>query len=268
MTESPATGYALITGASSGIGSAFAEALAESGRDLVLVARSKQALVSRATELSTRYGVHAVPYALDLTQPGAVRELATMLSDDGFTIDFLVNNAGFGTQGRFDRIDPERDHDQVLLNVVTVVDLCHALVPGMVARGQGTVVNVGSMGGFQPAPYLAVYGATKAFILSFSQALAGEIEDTGVRVLALCPGPVMTSFFDVLGSTHAAVGQQLTAEQVVAAGLRGLKRGRRVVVPGWQNKITANAARLLPRRTMVAIAKRSVGLDIWVPPAN
>lgn len=257
MTSTP--GYALVTGASSGIGAAFAEALAARGHDLVLVARSEEALAAKADELANRHGIRAVPCPLDLASDNAVARMTAALAADGIHIELLVNNAGFGTQGRFDRIDAGRDHEQLQVNVVAVVDLCHALVPAMVTRGHGAVINVGSMGGFQPAPYLAVYGASKAFVLSFSQALAGELENTGVHVMALCPGPVMTPFFDVLGSTDAAVGQKLTAAQVVAIGLRGLDKKKRVVVPGLQNKITANLARVLPRRLVVTVAKRSVG---------
>lgn len=151
------------------------------------------------------------------------------------------------------------DHRQVMVNAVAVVDLCHAYLPGMVQRDRGAVINVSSLGGFQPAPYLAVYAATKAFTLSFSQSLAGELAGTGVRVQALCPGPVTTGFFDGLGPTEGAVGQTLSAEQVVTRSLRALERGQPIVVPGWRNAFAAQANRFLPRRLMTSVAKRAVG---------
>lgn len=169
----------------------------------------------------------------------------------------LVNNAGFATQGRFEAIPAERDHEQVMVNVAAVVDLAHALLPAMVARGAGTIINVASVGGFQPAPHLAVYGATKAFVLSFSQALTAELRGRGVHVLALCPGPVPTAFFDVLGSRQAAIGQELTAEAVVAAALRALEDRRSLVVPGWRNRLTVAATRLLPRSIVLMLAERA-----------
>ncbi len=135
-----------------------------------------------------------------------------------------------------------------MVNVVALVDLTHALVPGMLERGAGSVVNVASLGGFQPAPRLAVYAASKAFVLSLGQALAAELGGRGVGVLTVCPGPIDTPFFDVLGSRDAAIGQQLTPEQVVDRALRALERGRTLVVPGWRNALTAHASRLLPRR--------------------
>ena len=253
-------GCALVTGASSGIGAAFVDALAQQGYDVVLVARSSEVLEAQAQQVARVHHVRARAYAVDLASEGGVRTLVDRLSADDVSVDLLVNNAGFATQGRFDTIEPDQDHRQAYLNVLAVVDLSHALIPPMVARGHGAVINVGSLGGFQPAPFLAVYGASKAFVLSFSQALAGELASSGVRVLALCPGPVMTPFFDKLGSTDAAVGQRLTPTAVVEQALRGLDRDARVVVPGWRNRATSNAARLLPRRLMVTLAQRSVGL--------
>ncbi len=144
-----------------------------------------------------------------------------------------------------------------MVNVVAAVDLAHALAPAMVARGAGTIINVASLGGLQPAPYLAVYGATKAFMVSFSQALAAELRGRGVHVLALCPGPVQTAFFDVLGSRQAAIGQELTAEAVVAAGLRAVEDRRSLVIPGWRNRLTATVTRLLPRSIVLMVAERA-----------
>ncbi len=251
---------ALVTGASSGIGAAFAHALAQRQVDLVLVARSDQRLRETAARLHEAHGVRVEAIAEDLSREHAAQAVARRLQELqelGREVDILVNNAGFATQGRFDAIPAERDHEQIMVNVATVVDLTHALLPGMVARGTGTIVNVSSLGGFQPAPYLAVYGATKAFVLSFSQALAAELRGRGVHVLALCPGPVRTPFFDVLGSRQAAIGQELTADAVVAAALRALEDHRSLVVPGWRNRLTAAGTRLLPRSLVLTLAERA-----------
>ena len=253
-------GHGLVTGASSGIGAAFAEAYGRRGLDLVLVSRSPAALERRAVELRAKYGVRVVCAPYDLSNPAGVRDLVAFVAAQDIEVEVLVNNAGYATHGRFETIDPALDHGQAMLNVVAVVDLCHAFLPAMVARNRGVVINVSSLGGFQPAPYLAVYAASKVFSLSFGEALAGELEGTGVRVLALCPGPVRTGFFTGLGSTDAAVGQSLSAEKVVTEALRALDRGSRVVVPGRLNALAAQASRVLPRRLITSIAKRSVGV--------
>jgi len=254
---------ALVTGASSGIGAAFAHALAQRQVDLVLVARSDQRLRETAARLHAAHGIRVEVIAEDLSREHAAQAVARGLREleveveVEVEVDILVNNAGFATQGRFDAIPAERGHEQIMVNVATVVDLTHALLPGMVARGTGTIVNVSSLGGFQPAPYLAVYGATKAFVLSFSQALAAELRGRGVHVLALCPGPVRTPFLDVLGSRQAAIGQELTADAVVAAALRALEDHRSLVVPGWRNRLTAAGTRLLPRSLVLTLAERA-----------
>jgi len=248
---------ALVTGASSGIGAAFVDALAQRQADLVLVARSDQRLRETAARLHTAHGIRVEVIAEDLSREHAAQAVAHRLQELEVEIDILVNNAGFATQGRFDTIPAARDHEQIMVNVATVVDLTHALLPGMVARGTGTIINLASLGGFQPAPYLAVYGATKAFVLSFSQALSAELRGRGVHVLALCPGPVQTAFFDVLGSRQAAIGQELTVDAVVAAALRALEDGRSLVVLGWRNRLTAAATRLLPRSLVLTLAERA-----------
>lgn len=247
---------ALVTGASSGLGAAFAAELARRGSDLVLVARSEQTLHSIRQQLQEAHGIRVTVIARDLTTPGAVQHILERLDADGTHIDLLVNNAGFATQGRFETIPGDRDHDQVLLNVVAVVDLTHALLPRMLTAGTGGIINVASLGGFQPAPYLAVYAASKAFVLSFSQALSAELGGRGLHVLALCPGPVKTKFFDVLGSDAAAVGQQREPSQVVTAALQALQSRRPIEVPGWRNKATASISRLLPRCTVLAVTER------------
>lgn len=254
-------GTALVTGASSGIGAEFATALAARGDDLVLVARSADRLESLAAELRRRHGVAVEVVVQDLAEPGAAERVATELVARGISIDVLVNNAGFGSAGRYEDIAAETDHSQLMVNVVALEGLTHRLIPGMVARGHGEVVNIASTAALQPAPYFATYAAGKAFVLNFSLALWSEYRDRGIKVLAVCPGPTETGFFDVVGTRDAAVtGSMGTATDVVQASLRALARNKGYIVPGRQNFA---AAHLMPRRprTLVArIAKRVTGV--------
>jgi short-subunit dehydrogenase len=245
---------ALVTGASSGIGAAFARALAARGAHLVLAARSTDKLEALAAELSARHGVRAVAVRSDLAQPGAGAALAREVASRGVTVDVLVNNAGFATHGLFEATSPERERDEIQVNVAAVVDLAHAFFPGMLARGRGAVVNVASTAAFQPVPYMAVYGATKAFVLSFSEALWGEARGRGVSVLALCPGQTDTAFFDVAGDV-ARLGRRETAEVVVERALRALARNRSHVVSGFSNWLLAQSPRFSPRAVTVRIAQ-------------
>jgi short-subunit dehydrogenase len=248
---------ALVTGASSGIGAEFARTLAARHVDLVLVARSSRALNDLAQQLRSQHDVRVEVLTTDLSREGAGQQIANHVRQLRMTIDLLVNNAGFATQGRFETIDPDLDHRQAMLNVVAVVDLTHALLPDMISRGAGTVINVASVGGFQPAPYLAVYGASKAFVLSFSQALSAELRRRGVRVLALCPGPVETAFFTVLGSHRAAIGQTLPVAAVVQAALDSATTRHTVVIPGRRNQLQTVFTRVLPRRVVLTLAERA-----------
>lgn len=249
---------ALITGASSGIGRAFARALAERGMSVALVARSEERLRTLATELSQQYGVRAEVIPADLSQEGAARRIQQEVERRDLALDLLVNNAGFGLNGFFETLSPERDHQQVMVDVAAVVDLTHAFVPSMLARSEGAaVINVASTAGFQPIPYMAVYGASKAFVLSFSQALAEEYRTRGLRVLALCPGATETPFFAIAGEA-ASIGRRHTPENVVATGLRALERGRSVVIDGGSNALLAQLSRLAPQRLVARIAGRIV----------
>jgi uncharacterized protein len=245
---------ALITGASSGIGEAFARTLAARGDDLVLVARSAGRLETLAAELSAKHGVRAHVLPADLSDPGAVDALVAELAARELTVEMLINNAGFGTHGEFAALDAARERDEVLVNVLAPVMLTRALLPAMIARRSGAIVNVGSTASFQPVPYMAVYGATKAFVLSFSEALAEEVRAYGVRVVALCPGQTDTAFFD--GIDEARVGRARTTQQVVDTALRALKRGRVVAVDGFANYVLANSVRLAPRRLVTRVAAR------------
>ncbi|GGQ47879.1 SDR family NAD(P)-dependent oxidoreductase [Couchioplanes azureus] len=246
---------ALITGASSGIGAAYAREFAARGADLVLVARSEGAMHRLADELRGTHGrqVHVVP--ADLAEPGAADRVATRVAALGVDVDVLVNNAGFGMHGDFAAADAGRITEQIQLNCVALVDLTRRFLPAMVARGRGAVVNVASTAAFQPLPHMAVYGATKAFVLSFSEALYAEVKPAGVRVVAICPGATETPFFDVAGE-DAAVGKKRTPQQVVATTLAALGRGRPSRVDGLANALLAVATRWAPRRMVIAMAGR------------
>ncbi|MEV4556330.1 SDR family oxidoreductase [Kitasatospora sp. NPDC049285] len=246
----------LITGASTGIGAAFARELAARGADLVLVARTEERLTALAAELSAAHGVAARPLALDLARPGAAAELQQRLAELDIVPDVLVNNAGFGMHGPLAAADPSRIAAQVQLNCLTLTELTTRLLPGMVARGRGAVLNVASTASFQPIPGMAVYGATKAYVLSFTEALAYELKGTGVRALAICPGATDTPFFEVMGNEVTGPGGKRRPEQVVATALAALAKGRSSAVDGLLNRLTAAGPRLLPRRVIPAVAAR------------
>ncbi|GAA3737234.1 SDR family oxidoreductase [Plantactinospora mayteni] len=248
---------ALVTGASSGIGAEFARQLAARGHDLVLVARSAAPMQELAAVLRQTHGVRVEVITQDLAEPDAAACVLDGLRSRGLKVDLLVNNAGFGTCGRFEEISRLRDHEQLMVNVVALTDLTHALVPPMLKRGRGAVVNVASTAAFQPTAYFAVYSAAKAFVLNFSLALWTEYRDRGVKVLALCPGPVQTGFFDVIGTRKAAVGRMETPEPVVRRALRALDRNQGYVVPGASNFAGAHLQPRRPRK-MVAMVSRLV----------
>jgi uncharacterized protein len=238
---------ALITGASSGIGEAFAPILAARGMNLVLVARSEDKLRARAQALSEQYGIRADFVPADLCRAGAAQEVYRRTQELGVPVDLLVNNAGFGTYGGFDTLAPQREHEEIMLNVTALVDLTHAFVPAMAERKAGGIINVASIAAFQPLPYHAVYGASKAFVLSFSLALWAEYRTRGVRVVALCPGPTATNFFTALEAPEMPVmGRMHTPEAVVMAGLRALEQGRPYAVEGRRNAFGAQLTHMTP----------------------
>lgn len=248
---------ALVTGASSGLGAEFAVQLAARGHDLILVARSEERLTALAERLIAQHGVRAHVLVQDLAEPDAARRVTDRLAASGLRVDLLVNNAGFGTCGRFEDIAPDRDHDQLMVNVVALVGLTHALIPSMLERGRGAVVNVASTAAFQPAPYFAVYSSAKAFVLNFGLSLRQEYRRRGIRVLTLCPGPVDTPFFEAIGTRAAAVnGSMSTPEPVVRAALRALDRDRGYVTPGLGNALSAHLLPRRPRTVVAAVAER------------
>lgn len=244
----------LITGASSGIGECFAHELAKRGMNLVLVARSQDKLQSLAKQLYDQYQIQVEVITADLSREGEALRVYEETQARQLSVDMLINNAGFSTNGMFEVIPPEKDHQQVMLNVVSVVDLTHAFIPAMVAKGEGAIVNIGSTTSFYPLPRQAVYAATKAFVLSFSEALWVEYKNRGIKVLALCPGATDTSFFDAMG--RDVVAGKHSPQQVVRVGLAALEQGRHYVIPGFKNSFESNILpRLLPRAAMATLVE-------------
>lgn len=251
---------ALITGASSGIGEAFAVALAQQGLDLVLVARSEARLTSLARQIAEVHARRVEVITADLTRTEAAAHVHTATRALGMPVDLLVNNAGFGTVGAFHKLDAARERNEILLNTAAVVDLTHAFLPDMLANRRGGIINVASMAAFQPLPFMSVYAATKAFVLAFTEGLRGELRGKGVQVLCVCPGPVDTPFFEATGTPNlrktVPQATMMTAEAVVTASLKAFAAGRGVVVPGVGNKLISVGSRLMPREMLTAMTAR------------
>jgi uncharacterized protein len=247
---------ALVTGASSGIGLETARELAARGHDLVLVARSEARLATLAAELSTQHRAQAHVIALDLAQPGAADRLADDITRRGLQVDVLVNNAGFGLFGRHVDTALASEQQMIDVNITALTRLTKRLLPAMAARGHGRILNVASTAAFQPGPYMAVYYATKAYVLSYSEALAEELAGSGVSVTALCPGPTASGFQDAAAMQSSALvkGKRLpSAAEVAAYGVRSLLAGRRVAVPGLMNRLMVQSVRFTPRRLVTRI---------------
>ena len=247
---------ALVTGASGGIGLELARLFAADGHDLVLVSRGGQRLATIARDLEERYRVEVRPISRDLANPIA----AISLFDECGEVDFLVNNAGFGHRGAFAEEDPVMVSEMLQVNVAAVTQLTRMFLPSMVERGSGRILNVASIAAFQPGPLMAVYYATKAYVLSFTEALGEELVGTGVTATALCPGVVPSGFQDVAGLDEdlpfmRSPGTK-SAEEVAEAGYRAMMSGRRVLIPGGLNKVGAHAARIAPRRAVLTMVRR------------
>lgn len=250
---------AVVTGASAGLGRELARLFAADGHALVLVARREDRLRALADELGEAHGVDAHVLALDLADPSAAPTLARWLADAGLEVEFLVNNAGFGSTGAFAELDVAGELGQIDVNVRALVHLTRLLLPGMRERGRGRILNLGSTAGFQPGPYMATYYASKAFVNSFSEALAHELAGTGVSVTVSCPGPTATEFGDIAGNAKNALftqGTVASAEDVARHAYQAMSKGKRVAIPGLLNKVSARGATLLPRALIVRIAGR------------
>ncbi|MGO8872618.1 MAG: SDR family NAD(P)-dependent oxidoreductase [Acidimicrobiales bacterium] len=247
----------LVTGASSGIGSEIADLLAGRGLGVTLVARSEPKLRELAARLASRHGVRAEVIVADLTDEGSRAAIATQLEERSLAVNVLVNNAGISTMGPVYRSDPAKELAMVRTDVEAVVHLCSLFLPGMVERRSGVVLNVASTAAFQPLPGQAAYGASKAFVLSYSHALRGELRPTGVTVTALCPGPVETGFAVAAGMTDAEAANAMPrfmwvpAREVAAAAVAGMDANKAVVIPGLANRVSAAAAWLSPRSVIV-----------------
>ncbi len=242
----------LVTGASSGIGADMARQLGATGAHVVLVARSAVALAGVARDVEAGGGTSTVLPA-DLEPVGAPGELVGRLDAEGIAVDVLVNNAGFGVQGPFLDATAEQAEGMVGLNATALTSLTRRLLPPMVARGRGGVLNVASVAAFVPAPRFAVYAATKAYVQSFSEALWAECRGTGVHVSCLCPGPVRTGFADRAGMADAFFSGGTSSAEVARQGLAGLASNRRRVVPGWVNKVQTAAVRVVPPGALLAV---------------
>lgn len=255
---------ALITGASFGIGASFAQALAARQTDLVLVARSQEKLNQLAQELQEQYAIQVEVLVQDLTAPNAAKIVFEAISQKSLTIELLINNAGFGSYGAFSESSLPKQLEMIQLNILSLVDLTYQFLPQMQQKGSGTIVNIASIAGFQPLPYMSTYAATKAFVLSFSEALWAENQNTGVKILAVCPGPTKSNFFDVAGFEEFASGSirnqsYATPESVVKETLKALEgQASNIVAGGFINQIIVNLPRFLPRETLVKLVEQQL----------
>ena len=250
----------LITGASSGIGEGFARRLAAEGHNLVLVARSNKALHELCDELMLKHDIMAHYVVLDLAEPNADLDLFNETERHNLEIDLLINNAGFGSVGDFANLDIDHELQMIELNIAALVALTHCYLKKMRERRSGTIINVSSAAGFQPIPFMATYAATKAFVTSFSEAIAEENRPFGIQVLALCPGSTRTNFFAASGiEKPIQVKGQQSVEDVVETAMRAMESGRTKVVSGVANKIGALLGRYVPtvvsRRAMAAMLR-------------
>ncbi len=250
----------LVTGASSGIGLELARLFAAEGCDLVLLARREDRLVALAEELEAAHDIRTRVLPMDLCEAGAVGRLHQLLSQEDLPVHVLVNNAGFGVAAPFTGSPLERQSAMIRLNVDVLTELCHRFLPEMKQRGAGGVLNVASTAGFQPGPSMAVYYATKAFVLHFTEAIREELRGTGLHVTALCPGPTWTEFMDVAGLGHPPLFDyfSMQADRAARAGHGGFRRNRSVVIPGFGNKLGTLLVRIFPRTLVPRVVRRII----------
>jgi short-subunit dehydrogenase len=255
----PCTGKtALVTGASAGLGAQFARLFAADGHDLVLVARRRERLDQLATELSQAHGIHLTVIAADLTDPKASPHLHEELIRAGIEVEFLVNNAGFAANGAFAELELARGLNMIALNITALTHLTGLFLPAMITRRSGRILNVSSMAGFLPGPFMATYYASKAYVLSFTEALAHELRGTGVTATVLCPGPTATELFQVAGAENSvlAKGHLADAASVARYGYHSMLSGTTISIPGASNKLARQSLRVSPRSAMRGLAER------------
>jgi short-subunit dehydrogenase len=247
---------ALITGASCGIGREIAELFARDGAGVALVARRRDELERIADGLKSRYGVSATAIPLDLSRPGSADQLFARIQESSIKVDFLANSAGFGIQGPFAHADPAATLDLLHLNIVSLTQLTRLCLPQMLERGQGRILNIASIAAFMPGPLMATYYASKAYVLSFSAALAHELRGTGVSVTTLCPGPTRTNFHVRAGlsATRAFRGKVMEPAAVARCGYDAMIKGRNVVIAGLKNRLQLLPTPLLPRAMLAHFA--------------
>lgn len=248
----------LITGASGGIGYELAKLFARDKHDLVLVSRNGDKLEEVAREIKATYGVRCAVFAGDLAVPGSPDALYAEIQKTSIEVEVLVNNAGFGALGAFHELPLEEQLEMIQLNVASLAHLTRLFLPQMVHRGKGRIVNVASIAAYQPGPFMAVYYATKAFVVSFSEAIANELRGTGVTVTAICPGPTTTGFGARAGAGKSTLfhkGMTMDAATVARIGYEGMKKNKTIVITGRKNKILALAGRLAPRSLTVRVAR-------------
>jgi uncharacterized protein len=259
MASIPERQTALVTGASGGIGEELARVLAREGHNLVLVARSTEKLRALADDLGKKHAISAEVLTADLTRPEAPREIVAELERRGLAIDVLINNAGFANYGAFVELDPTGELNLLQVNIVALTHLTRLLLPDMVARKRGRVMNVASTAAFMPGPLMAAYYASKAFVLSFSEALNEELRGSGVTVTALCPGPTTSGFQSRanMQDSRLVKGRQLmSATEVAEQGYAALRAGRSLVIPGLMNRVMAFFPRVMPRALMPWIVRQ------------
>jgi short-subunit dehydrogenase len=252
-------GRTLITGSSVGIGAALAEVFAQRGHDLILVARRREKLEARAAELEHKFGVKVAFFSEDLSDAQGPRRLFDAVTAEGLDVENLVNNAGVGLYGKFAGTDLDAELKMIQLNVTSVVELTKRFLPAMVQRRRGRILNVASTAAFVPGPWMSIYYATKAFVLSFSEAIGYELRPNGITVTTLCPGPTESEFKVRAGSQRSRLFEAflMDAPTVARAGYDGMLRGKSLVIPGLRNKLIPVAARLIPRPMIATMSHRA-----------
>lgn len=250
--------FTLITGASSGIGEEFARQLAKKGHSLILTARSQEKLDQLAEELSNTYKIPIHVIVQDLSQVDSAEIFYNKFQKLGVEINLLINDAGIGLIGKFDTHDLKKIQEMILLNILALTNLSYLFLPQL-KKNKGTLLNVASQVAFEPAPYMAAYGATKSYVLSFTEALRVELKDDNINVMALCPGPTYTKFFERADSSPDKINFKFrTPQEVVFAAIEGLENEDAITIPGWENSIWTFMTRLIPRKLLAHLSQYNV----------